>query len=607
MKFRFTVTALAVASAFPAVLIAAPASHETALNPVVVTAARQAQRVDEVMASIDVISREEIERASGKTLVELLATRPGVQITSNGGIGANASVFIRGAAARHTLLMIDGVRIGSATLGSPSFETIPMELIERVEILRGPASALYGADAIGGVIQIFTRREVSGVQPRFHVEAGSNDTYKVSAGIAGAVDRVSYNLDAGHDRTRGFDALPDEKTGVLGDRDGWRNDYFNGSVALGFRENDEIGISHWQTDGRSWYDSAWSPNFDSYVDKRSQSTNLHVRNQLSSGWQSTVRLGQSKDVNNNRSSANPASEFETAQRQFMWQHDVDLSAGSLMLAYEHLVQKIESTSNYDVDRRTIKSWLLGWGGQFGKHGVQANLRRDNNSQFGGKTTGTLSYGYQFTDQLGLRSSIGTGFRVPTFNDLYFPPNGDPSLKPEQSRNIEFGLDWYGASTRVSATAYRNQISDLIEWRPAGGGLWAPRNVDKARLSGLELSSTLTLGEYTLRATYDYLRAEDVGTGRQLVRRAKHSANFGVDRSFGKWNMGAELNLRSQRRDSTGDMGGYGVTNLFANYALSPDLRLEMKVNNLFDKHYELAKGYATPGVNAFIGLRYAPR
>ncbi|MDV7391997.1 hypothetical protein RZS08_11605, partial [Arthrospira platensis SPKY1] len=168
----------------------------------------------------------------------------------------------------------------------------------------------------------------------------------MSAGLAGSVERIRFNFDVGHDRTRGFDAQPGLTAGRLGDRDGWRNDYANGSLSVGFRERDEIGISHWQTDGRNWYDNSWSPNFDSYIDKRSKSTSLQMQNQLRPGWQSTVRLGQSNDVSHNRGSASPASEFETVQRQFMWQHDIDLPRGDLMLAYERLIQRIESTSPY---------------------------------------------------------------------------------------------------------------------------------------------------------------------------------------------------------------------------------------------------------------------
>ena len=607
MKIRLTVTALAVAAAFPAFSQSTVTTDEAVMATTVVTATRQVQRVDEVLASVDVITREEIERAGNRTLVELLASRPGVQVTSNGGAGATSSVFIRGANASQTLLLIDGVRIGSATVGSPTFETIPLALVERIEILRGPASALYGADAIGGVVQVFTRRDVAGVKPRFHVGAGSRDTYTASAGVAGVLERVRFSFDAGHDRTRGFDAQPGLITGVLGDRDGWRNDYFNGSVTVGFRENDEFGLSHWYTDGRNWYDSNWSPDFNSYLDKRSQSTTLHVRNQLGSGWQSTIRLGQSKDLSHNRSSPASASEFDTVQRQFMWQHDIDLPRGDLMVAYERLVQRIESTGSYDETKRAVNSWLLGWGDRFGDHALQANLRRDQNSQFGGRTTGTLSYGYQISDQLALRSSVGTGFRVPTFNDLYSPFGGDPALKPERSRNLEFGLEWYGDSATLSATVFRNSVSDLIEWQEIAPWVWAPANVNNARLSGLELSSSFILGDYRLRANYDYLRAKDRGTGKQLVRRAKHSASLAVDRRFGMWHMGAELDLQSRRRDIDGYMGGYGVTNIFANYAFAPDWQLEMRVNNVFDKHYELAKGYATPGVNAFIGVRYAPR
>lgn len=613
MKIRLTVTALAVAAAFPAFSQSAVTTDEATLATTFVTATRQAQRVDEVLASVDVITREEIERAGNRTLVELLAGRPGVQVTSNGGAGASSSVFIRGASSRQTLLLIDGVRSGSATGGAPTFETIPLSLIERIEILRGPASSLYGADAFGGVIQIITRRDTSGFRPRAYVGVGSWDSYTASGGLSGQLDQLSYSFDAGHDRSRGFDVQPDARGGNTADRDGWRNSYFSGSLSLRFREHDEVRISHLQTDGRNWFDSTWpDETYDHYMDKRTQNSVARMRNQFSDGWFSTIQFGLSKDISRNKSSNDPASRFDTEQRQFMWQQDINLAVGDLLIAYERLEQKVDTTDNYERTKRVVNSWLLGWGAQLDRHALQVNFRHDRNSQFGAKNTGTLSYGYQLTDALDLRASLGTAFRAPTFNDLYYPGpfgSGNPNLRPEQARSMELGADWTGSFVTMGVTLYRNKVTDLIDWRETPPGSWnyVPFNVASARLSGMEVTSSVVLGDYNLRANYDFLRAKDLSTGRQLVRRAKHSASFAVDRSLGLWNIGAELDVQSRRGDSSGYMGGYGVTNIFANYSFAPDWRLEMRVNNLFDKHYELAKGYATPGVNAFIGVRYAPR
>ncbi len=608
MKIRLTVTALAVTAAFPAFSQGAVTTDEATLTTTVVTATRQAQRVDEVLASVDVITREEIERAGNRTLVELLASRPGVQITNSGGAGSNTSVFIRGANSQHTLLLIDGVRVGSATAGSPNFETIPLGLIERVEILRGPASSLYGADALGGVIQIFTRRGESGFVPRFHLGVGSWDTYTASAGFSGGADRLRYSLDLGHDRTRGFDAKPASDLGSDGDRDGWRNNFLNASVSVGLRERDEIGFNYWHTDGRNWYDRGRS--FNSYLDKNSRALGLHLRSTVTDGWTSTLRWGWSKDESRDRETSAKPDQFDTMQRQLTWQHDLDLAGGSLMLAYERLTQTVDSTTSYDEKRRAVNSFLAGWGGNFGNHDVQVNVRRDRNSQFGSRNTGSLAYGYQVADTVRLVASVGTAFRAPSFNQLYWPGFGNPDLKPERALNREIGMRWDDGRSQLDVTYFHNRIRDLI----AG---WPAVNIDP-KIKGLELVARTTIGAFDLSAGFDWLDARNTANNTWLPRRARHSGYLRVDTQYGKWRLGGEVTGQGKRYDSLnniGRMSGYALLNIHADYQFADDWRLELRANNVLDKKYTIARVtslpvdnvYAAPRANVFIGLRYAPR
>lgn len=609
MKLRLTTTAIAVAAVFPMHVPTATA-QDSRLDTVVVTATRQTQRVDEVLASVDVITRDEIERAGSRTLVEVLAGRPGVQVTSNGGAGASSSVFIRGANSGHTLLLIDGMRVGSATSGAPAWETIPLNLIERVEILRGPASSLYGADALGGVIQIVTRRDVSGFQPRVHIGTGTWDTYTASAGVSGGVERLRYSLDVGHDRTRGFDAQPDLKGGTTGDRDGWKNDYFNGRLSLGFRDRDEIGLSHWETGGRNWYDSTWpTALFDHYIDKRSQSSSVFARNELREGWQSTLRVGWSEDYSFAKDSPAPGSKRLTKQQQIMWQHDLELGGGNLMLAIERLAQSVDSSVQYAQTKRTINSLMAGWGRQFDRHDMQVNVRRDRNSQFGTRSTGSLAYGYQVNDELRLLGSVGTGFRAPSFNELYHPPSwggqGNPNLEPEKSFNREVGLRWSRGFSNVEVTYFNNRVHGLITgWSPM------PQNVNLAKLKGVELVARTRLGSFDLTAGLDLLNARDDGTGNRLARRARESGFVRLETDLRAWRIGGEVTGQSKRYDNaanTQDISGYGVMNLYADYRFGDEWRLELRANNVLDKKYELARGYATARANAFVGVRYTPR
>ncbi len=603
MKIRLSAAAVAVATA-----LSVPAfAVETTGEVVVVTATRQKQRANEVMASVEIIDRKTIERSGHTTLPELLAGQSGLRVVANGGAGANSSVFIRGAESRHTLLLVDGVRIGSATSGQPALELIPLALIERVEILRGPASALYGSEAIGGVIQVFTRRGEAGFHPQVFAGYGTEDTRSLNASVSGGAHRLRYSVSAGHDSTDGFNAKPDPTTfGANADRDGFRNDYLSASASIGFREHDEIGVSAFHSEGRNEYDA--NRTFDSYLDKRLSSVNAHLVNRLSQGWTSTLRVGHSVDRLRDSATARPSTHLQTDQSQFVWQHDVRLPVGSLMAAYEYLDQRVDTTAVFAKDERQVQAVLLGWTARVGRHNLQANLRHDDNSQFGHETTGYAGYGYALSDAWRVHGSIGTAFNAPTFNQLYFPDigffRGNPDLRPEKALNREIGIRWDGAAHAVGVTYFNNRVRNLI------AGFPLPQNVNRAKLEGVELAYEGSVFGFDVRAGYDFLDARDESTGNRLPRRADEAAFLSVARTQGAWSWGVDWNGEGRRFDNAANtvrLEGYGLLNAFVHYAFAPDWRVELRANNVLDKDYQLANGFAAPGASTFVGVRYAPR
>lgn len=610
MKIRFSALASACALACSSAPLARAA--DTQLGHVVVTATRQPISADAALASVDVIERDEIARAGHSSLLGLLASRPGVQMARNGGPGSNGSVFIRGANSGHTLVLVDGVRIGSATSGSPVLETIPLEAVERIEILRGPGSALYGADALGGVIQVFTRKGREGFQPSVRVGAGSDGAREASATLAGGNDRLRYSVTAGHERSDGFNARTPVQTAHDRDDDGFREDYLSASLALDLGGNDELGASVLYSDMRNWYDAAAS--FDSFLDKRAESFGLYLRKQYSAAWTSTLRFGHGVDALENQSDATTRSRFDTTQRQLSWQHDIALGGGSLMAAYEFLQQRVQTTADYEKTRRHINAFLLGWGGEFDRHNVQLNARHDRNSQFGGKTTGSAAYGYRLAPEWRAHASIGTAFKAPTFNDLYYPVEcyplwgcfgGNPALAPEEALNREVGVAWARNGVSVDLTYFNNRIKNLIDWSSG-----VASNVGRANIEGVEASLSAMLGDYRLRASIDLLDAEDDETGDELGRRARVGGALALERAVGAWSWGVEWNGKGRRYDrvpntAAGRMGGYGLVDAYVHYAMARDWSVELRANNLFDKDHELAKGYGTQGASAFVALRYA--
>ncbi len=604
-------TALAVALSIAFQPTLAAAEDEAA---VVVTATRIPTRVNEQLADVTVIERADIEATGATTLPALLAQQPGLQVVTNGGIGKTTSLFTRGTNAGHTLLLVDGVPLGSATLGQPSFHNLPLDQIERIEILRGPASSLYGSDAIGGVVQLFTKKGRGPAKPEVSIGVGSYGTWQAAAGISGGTENLSYSLRAARLETDGWDTTTAKIPNTNRDRDGYRNTSWNGRVSVTPSKGHEFGATFFSLDSRNHYDVSGSVAGNDYNDDETRVWTLYARNRLLPSWTSTLRYGESQDRSEDFSFYG-RSLFATQQNQWTWQNDIRLPLGSLLLAYEDLTQQVESTTAYAVKERSVRSLVAGWQARIGKHSWQLSQRHDDNSQFGSKTTGSIAYGYQILPSLTLRAAFGTAFKAPSFDDLYYTEpggsHGDPNLQPETARNREFGLDWVGPTgAHLAWTHFDNRIENLIVWRDTGGWVYVPFNVGRARIEGDSFTGSHRWGAWAAQASLDLMRPYDEDTGKRLPRRAARQAKARIAYAPGVWEIGGELVAVGKRYDTafeTKEMARYELVNLFAHYRLSPELTLEGRIDNLFDKKYETAWGYANPGASLFVGLRYQPK
>ncbi|MCK9389649.1 MAG: TonB-dependent receptor [Sulfuritalea sp.] len=600
----FAIAACAASLVFPCVSLAADD-----LAAVVVTATRQATRINEVIADVTLIDRESIEQAGSSTIGELLARQPGLQVVSTGGPGAATTVFIRGANSGHTLLLVDGQRFGSSTTGQPAFETIPLSHIERIEILRGPAGAVYGADAIGGVIQIFTRRG-EGV-PSFDAYAGvgSQGTVEGTAGFSGSKDGLSFSVRGGSYRTLGFDAL-----GTPPDRDGFHQNHVSASVGLKLNGGGDVAGNLFQSSGVNKYD-AGTP-FDNRINKKAGVYGLSWTQPVTANWTSTVRAGQSVDDAATIDPTNP-SVIITKNDQFVWQNDIRLPVGKALLAYEMLREGVTSTlSALTVDHRRTDSLLAGWTGSFSNHRIQINARHDDSTQYGKRNTGSVSYGYQFSPDWRGYIASGRGFKAPTFNDLYFPLmcfppfgcfGGNPNLRPEQARNREAGLTWERGQSRIGIVRFDNKISDLIVWTAQ------PFNVGNASLRGTTLSYDLNTASWQAGLSYTGQEARDDATGLPLFRRADRQLAARLAWTGSGWRIGTELQSVGRRDDFdfTNNvrvkLGGYSIVNAFMHHTLSHEWTLEARANNLGGRKYQQALNFAAPTATLFVGFRYAPK
>lgn len=597
--------------------VAAPCAFADSIpDTVVVTATRIPQRADQVIADTTVIDADEIARAGAGSVADLLGRQRGIEIVRNGGPGASSSVFLRGANSNQVVVLVDGVRIGSSTTGAAAWNAIPLSAIDHIEVVYGPLSSLYGADAIGGVVQIFTKKSQGAPQFGASAGAGSYATRQYDASVSGSTagaHSVSYAMSGAHEESRGYSATRPGAFGYNPDDDGYSRNSVNGRVAVALADGHEAGAQFLRSRLRAQYDNGASA-YDAHNIQDLDSYAVFLNDRFLPNWRSSVQAARAEDKLGSFGSAaaSGASQINTRQDDFTWQNTISLGQDTLQLLYGHRKEQVVSSSSAALGRsRLTNSYAASYDMQRGDHLLDISARNDN-SEYGAKTTGALGYGYNFSRELRATASVGTSFRAPTFNELYYPGYGVPTNKPEQGRNAEAGLSYRIGGAELQANYYRNRLTDLLVTAvpcPTGGSSCA-YNVDHALLEGLTMSASTRLSSMDLRANVDLQDPRDETTGKQLARRARRHASLTAAYSAGQYEAGAELQLSGRRFDdaaNTKPLGGYGLLDLYTTWRFAPDWSLLLRVDNAANKRYELARFYGTAGRSWFAGLRYGMR
>ena len=597
---------LALALVAP-IVVAAPASSaersdaaET-LDAVVVTATRSPMPIARGLASTTVLDRAAIEQAQAPDLIDLLARQAGVDVARTGGPGSVSTLFLRGGNSNHVLVLVDGVRVNSVQQGLYDFSSLPIDRIERIEIVRGPRAALWGSDAIGGVIQIFTRDPGQhGAQARF----GSFQRVEGSAqwGVSG--ERGSFGIGGGVQDAEGYNVSTPRSFGFDPDRDGFRNRHLSlgGRTTLGTQA---LGVNLLSTVADVEFDRG-------LTQSHSVSGGATLGGPLAARWSHSLALGEAREDLKTLSSF--GSRFESRRRSADWLHDLSLAEGQALLFGLNRVDEdavSRNASNVVVyDRgRSNTGVFTAWRGTIGAQQWDLAARRDDNSQFGQATTAQAAWGLAFGDGWRLRASWGQGFRAPNTNELYSPGfggffAGNPNLDPERSRSAELGLGWQGADGGLELSAYRSRVTDLIAF---AGPTFGATNINQARLDGVELDGRWTLGRLGLRGNVGWQRAENAVTGAPLLRRAPRKAALSLDLPASDWlRFGLDATAASRRQDFNGPLGGYTRFDLRAEADLGPDWTLRARLENLLDRRYTLASGFATPERSLLVELAWRP-
>ncbi|MDE2407442.1 MAG: TonB-dependent receptor [Xanthomonadaceae bacterium] len=626
--FRLTALATALATALPGIALA-HGDDATDLDKVIVTATRTATTVDAALAAVDVIDRAQIDASSARSLPELLRGRAGITLVNQGGLGKLSTLFLRGTESDHTLFLIDGVRVGSPASGLTMLQDLPLAQIERIEIVRGPRSSLYGADAIGGVIQIFTRRGArEGINGHGRIAAGSHGLREASAGVDLRGKRGGVGVDVAHQGTDGINACRgfyDPATwagagcfivpGTHLDRDGYRNS--SASLRADFAASDA-----WQFDARATRAEGHNDYDGDYVDNSDivqQTVGGSVRFVPSQAVQLKLTLGRNTDDSSSSLGNSFSNRFVTTRDSASLQGDFTVAQGQVLTAgYDFLRDRAnvsDKWSPFHAARGNRGGFVQYQGrlgtGTFGTQDVQLSLRHDNNDQFGGKTTGGIAWGVDFAGNWRATASYGTAFKAPSFNELYYPGFSNPLLLPESSRSSELSLGQHGKDWQWQAHAYETRVDNLIAYDASKG---KPGNVEQARIRGLELTASATLGEWDLRGQLGWLQARNLSNGflhgKQLARRPTRSARLDLDRNIGNWGFGLSGIAEAARWDDVANslrVGGYGTLDGRVSWRFAPGWTLQANLINAFDKHYQTSAWYAQPGREYTLSLRWQPQ
>lgn len=588
-----------------ALLLASSAFAQNTLQPVVVSASRTEQRVQDALPSTTVITRGQIDRAQTADLPTLLRSVAGVEIAQNGGAGTVSSAFLRGAESRHTLVLIDGVPVNNANFGTASLEHLPLADVERIEVVRGNVSSLYGSSAVGGVIQIFTRP--AGTTPTAQLSAQAGSRSFAQGSVSGSVRTAGgtglrASLEGVHDG--GFNSIrQDQRPGTDPDRDPYARRSGSLHISQDLGREQSVGLTLRDARGRTHYDNQFGPaNQEDMSRFRAGGATLAGNFRLG-----PVRLhalaGRSRDDLDAGVAAFPFffhSRSDTAQLSADW----EVRAGQHVTAgIERTQQKLVSDTVYTRSDRDVDSARLGYTLDADAHQLQLNVRHDRYSDFGSADTWLAAYGYRFTDAWRVSGSLSTGFTAPTFNDLFFPFGGNPALRPERVRSAEIGLQYAVTGHTLRATLFQNRFRDLI----ASDFFFNRVNIGNARTRGLEVTYDGRLLETDVHAALTQQDPKNLDTGALLPRRARTLAQVSLDRNFGAWEAGARLRYSGRRADPPRQLGAYAVLDLTAGYRWTPELRLFARLENVFDREYQTVYGYRQAGRGVFVGVRYEPK
>ncbi len=596
----------------------AQADEKKQLDNTVVTATRFEQSQNDIIPSVSVIDREDILNLQANSILDLLVLQQGIDVARSGGNGTQTSVFMRGTNSNHALVLIDGVRVSSSFTGSFAWENLPVSQIERIEIVRGTRVSFYGSDAIGGVINIITRKQ-DNLYMRY--TGGSFDSHDFDIGYGDTTENGHYSIVFGSQKTDGYSATNSNNSFSYNpDDDGYENLSLNLNGSLNFSSG-RINFNYLETKSDIDFDSFFNVGNS---DAMQRIVKLAWHGQLFNNWESELALSHNKNSLETKVFSNGYNSDRNTL-DLLINKQIDTNHIGLGMSYRkensELQNKLVSPLNY-TDSRNNLALFANWQGVFSNNTLAFSGRYDDNSVYGSDTSADASWAYAFSDATRLNFSVGSAFHAPNLNELFSPQyqtlifspelgqfisfysfEGNPDLKPEESLNYEVGFKTdFSDNQNIALNVFYYKIDNLIDYQ---GATFKPINVNEATIKGLEVDYNLSLDNLKVNINATHQDANNDQTDTPLLRRPDNKINISVDKFYNKFSMGSSIRYASKNYDFGTELDGYTVVDLRAAYKLNENWRVALKVENATDKNYQIINGYNTSPAAGFLTVEWS--
>ncbi len=580
---------------------------------VVVTGSRILQPLQDVLAPMTVITREDIEKYQINSVQSALSRVPGVAISNSGGLGKVTSVFLRGTESDHALVLIDGIKIGTPSVRGVALQHLSIATIERIEVLRGPASSLYGSEALGGVINIVTRNKNTPSHSSLELATGSDDTTQTTLRHQSNFGTSQFYANVHTLYTDGFNACRGNPNSgcftVEPDQDGYQTTAVNSGASFYGHDGSEFSMQWYQSRSTTEFDGSFQNEEENLQRVISAYALLPVNHQQY--W--TVNAGHSWEEADNFANAVFAGRFNSERDSFSvlhhWQRGVQQHgrpASRVSLGFDYQKDQVDSITEYDVDERSNRAIFMQYQGRGDLYQLQASVRRDEDGQFGDFETASLRWGYDLLPVLQLILGAGTAFKTPNFDDLYFPGFSNPNLKPEQSESYEIGLKTTNLTYQWSVQMFKTRISDLIVFDFSTN---RPENISQAHVLGFEGAFSGQWKQWDFNAVLSVLdpenRSQGSNFGQSLTRRVERTFGLDLSRRFNRTRFISRIFAQSDRQDDGRRLGGFVTLDLGVEYEATPNLRFSLEGKNITDKDYQTALDYNQPDATVLARVRYS--